>query len=174
MRSKRRLKSASGSTVAEMPGAIWLFIIGMLMPLIGFVTLSFRAIILYNGVRDAAYQAAIAESYTDAKKKAEEVLLADVSVKGVKVDPNEPRVWIIEKKTSDGTEFVQKGGVFPRKVLPEDHAYYFLILVNAQVDPLVNMGGNGFWKNIPGLTGPLQITDMSYQVYVENPTGLES
>jgi hypothetical protein len=168
-------KRNRGTVVAEMPGAIWLFLIGMLFPLLGLVTLSYRVMLLYNGVRNACYQAAVQESFTDAADKAKSVLQSDVAAfTGIKVAPTEPRTRIVVRNlaTSAETEFSTK--LAAGSVNPQTHNYFIRIYCDAQVEPLINMGTTGFWTGIPGLTGPIQLKNFVYQTFAENPPGLES
>jgi hypothetical protein len=158
-----------------MPGAIWVFLVGMLFPLIALIVLSFRAALLYNAVRDSCYQASIEQSYTEGVTKAREVLKKDAEAfRGIKIAATQPRVSIIRKRLSDGqeTEFTTQLGSGTVNTL--QNQYFIRTYVDAEIEPMLNLGATGFWSGIPGLTKPIVIDDMIYQVFAENPNGLES
>jgi hypothetical protein len=158
-----------------MPGAIWVFLVGMLFPLIAMIVLSFRAILLYNAVRDSCYQASIEQSYSEGVTKAQDVLKKDAEAfTGVKIAANQPRVSIITKRLSDGFESESKNKLGSGTVNTLNNQYFIRTYVNAEIEPMINLGTTGFWNNIPGLTKPIVVTDMIYQVFAENPNGLES
>lgn len=170
-----RHRRSKGNAIAEMPPAIWLFLVGMLFPLIAIVTLSYRVILLYNGVRDCCYQAALQSSFTDAQIKATAVLTKDVAAfTGITVNAGEPRLRIVTKNLGTGAETESTSPLASGSVNPQQNNYFMRTYVTATVQPLINLGTTGFWNGIPGLTGPIQLTDMVYQVYAENPNGLES
>ncbi len=165
----------SGSAMAEMPGAMFIFFIGLLMPLIGLVTLSYRGIVLYSASRHACYQASIEQSYTEAKAKAKQVLIKDTEqIKGVQLDADEPRVSIVVTTLADGAEQVFTAPLAPGSVNTVLNSYFIRTSLSANIDPLVTFPPGAFWSGIPGLTGPIRITNWTYQVFAENPNGLES
>jgi hypothetical protein len=170
-----RHRRSKGNAIAEMPPAIWLFLVGMLFPFIAMVTLTYRVILLYNGVRDCCYQAALQPSFSEAQLKATQVLTRDAGAfTGITVSPGEPRLRIVIKNLASGAESESPNALAPGSVNPQTNNYFLRTYVNAQVEPLINVGATGFWSGVPGLTGPIQLKDMVYQVYAENPTGLES
>lgn len=170
-----RLRRNNGTAVAEMPGAIWLFLVGMLFPLIALVTISYRVILLNNGVRDCGYQAALAQSYSEAKTKAASTLAKDASAfTGITIAGGDPRVRIVVRELATGNETEFSAPLPVGSVNVQNNNYFIRTYVDATVDPLINMGTTGFWANIPGLTGPIQLKNMVYNAFAENPDGLES
>lgn len=174
MHNSRRTRTR-GNVMAEMPGAIWLFIIGFLIPFIGFVTLGYRAIVFYNGVRDCCYQASIEQTYTEAVNKAKAVLTTDLAAfNGIQCDPNaDLSVRVVTKNITNGNES-ETGKLATNTVNTQANRYFIRVYVNAKLNPILNIGNTTFLSGIPGLTGPIDITRMMYQVYAENPNGLES
>jgi hypothetical protein len=169
-------KRNTGTAIAEMPGAIWLFLVGMLFPLIALVTISYRVVMLYNGVRDSCYQAALQQSFSDAQATAKTVLTTDVGAfNGISVDSStEPRVVIVTRVLATGKETESTSPLAAGSVNVQLNNYFIRTYVNAKVQPLINMGTTGFWINVPGLTGPIDLNNMVYQTFAENPNGLES
>jgi hypothetical protein len=168
-------KRNTGTAIAEMPGAIWLFLVGMLFPLIALVTLSYRVVLLYNGVRDSCYQAALQQSFGEAQTQARATLAKDIGAfTGVTVDALQPRVRIVTRTLATGKETESSTPLAAGTVNVQLNNYFIRTYVNAEIQPLINMGTTGFWANVPGLTGPIQLNDMVYQTFAENPNGLES
>lgn len=170
-----RLRRNNGTAVAEMPGAIWLFLVGMLFPLIALVTISYRVILLNNGVRDCCYQAALAQSFTEAQTKAASTLATDAAAfSGISIAGGDPRVRIVVRELATGKETEYSAPLPVGSIQTQNFNYFIRVYVDATVDPLINMGTTGFWTNIPGLTGPIQLKNMVYDSFAENPDGLES
>lgn len=155
--------------------ALYIFLIGMLFPLIGLITLSYRASVFYFAIRDSTYQAAKQQSFTEAKAKATQILTEDASkFTGIKVLSGFPETVIVVRPLSGSTQTESKTKLAANSVNTNNNVYFIRTYTKAELAPFVNMGygGSGF-INIPGLTQALPL-NFSYQVYAENPPGLES
>lgn len=167
-----RKRSKIGNAVAELPFAIWFFIICLCFPILGFITLGYRCTLIYFAVKDSCYQASKASDFGSAQTIAKTILQKDAAAwNGVKVPPNDPQVSIVVRKLSTGVETESGSAIPPNSINPSANMYLIRIRTVATIDPIVNMGTTGFWTGIPGLTGSFNIPFL-YQNYAENPNGL--
>jgi hypothetical protein len=166
----------SGSAMADFPAALWLLVLGLLLPILCLATMSFRAIFFYMAVRDCCYQAAKEESFSDANSKAAAVFTKDIDAwNGLKITAN-PNVVVVIRDTA-GSTTKEVAGPLKAPDAPVDtkaNVYMLKVYCDGDIQPLIPTGNySGFFCNIPGLTGPYPM-QMSYQVYTENPNGLGS
>ncbi len=66
MKKRSSSRRRNGTSMAELPMTLWVFIFFMMLPMIDLVTLSYRAILAYEGVREATGKASLADSFTSA------------------------------------------------------------------------------------------------------------
>ncbi len=166
-----RKRNKKGSAVSDLPLSLWILIIGLLFPLIGFLTVTLRVICIYYGAGDASYQAAKQQTYTEAQTRARAVFLKDAAIPGVTVPAGSPAVKVVRKNKDNGEEY-EFTGIVTEPINTGTFVYLLRVQTSAQVDPIINFGGSVFpWANIPGLSGPIDINFNSENV-AENPDGL--
>ena len=157
--------------MAETPLALWVFLFFLMFPLMGFVTLWYRATCVFFAIRDCTYQAAKEQSFTTAKTKAQEVLKRDSEVwTGIKIlGAAPPECWVVTVNPSSKKETEQNTNLAS---VTFGNIYMLRTRCQVELQPIINMGyGGSVFANIPGLTGPMPL-NFSYQVYVENAQGL--
>lgn len=174
MRRGRHRRSV-GTSLAELPVNLWVFIFVLLMPFIDFVTLGYRACLAYFCVRDATTQAAFQSTYSTAASQAQSTLTGD-SASWTGISFTTPTVSIIQVDSASGVASPPVVGPWSGTVPTVDasgNAYVYLIRVQTtgSLNPLISLAGTGPWGSVPGITAPLSL-NYFYQVMAENTTGL--
>lgn len=165
-------RSKAGNAIMELPFAIWFFLICLVFPILGFVTLGFRCTLIYFGVRDSCYQASKAANFASAQATAKTILQKEVATwPGVTVPANDPTVSVVVRPLGGGPETESNSAIPPAAINPSANMYLVRTRTVATIAPMINMGTTGFWTGIPGLTGPFNIPFV-YQNFAENPYGL--
>lgn len=178
-KTRIRRRSRNGSQMAEMPAALWLLVVGFLIPLIGLASYGYRAILFYFGVRDACYTAARARSYTNGYNAAilpttGRLYTIAQAWTGISVVSGSPHLFIIEHPLVPGPDVVKSDNA-PMPVNPgpdiQNNIYFLRLAAVGSIEPLLRTNWVLFGMTIPGLNAPYELK-MGYQVYVENPQGL--
>jgi len=168
MREKYHRKSRGG-TIAEMPAAMWLVFMGLLIPFIGLMTFGYRVSLAYFGVRDAALQAAKTTSYTNASAKALAVWGADNNA-WTGVTGTQLTTYAVIHPLSGAAETAQAS---PLTTVDTNLNLYFVrVTAISSVKPVVTNGYNWWGVSVPGFNAPISLSN-TYQVYFENPQGLK-
>jgi hypothetical protein len=158
-----------GTSIAELPVNLWVFIFFMVLPLIDFCTLGYRATLAYSGVRDATTKAALQASFTLAKSTAGSVLGANAaSWTGVGYGSTTVHVVQVDQagaETEGGPDAIWAAPIVSNDV------YLIRVKTQATCSPLLNLAATGAWNAVPGLTGPITLL-FTYQVSAEHPEGL--
>lgn len=159
----------NGTSLAELPVTLWVFIFFMMLPMIDFCTLGYRAVLAYSGVRDSATKAALEPSFTLSKGVANARLSANASAwTGIGYSATTVHVVQVDQA---GTE--TEGGpdaIWPAAIDSRD-VYLIRVKTSATCAPLLNLAATGTWNAVPGLTGPITLL-FTYQVAAEHPEGL--
>jgi hypothetical protein len=174
--SKSRLQS--GTTIAEMPAALWLLIL-MCFPLIIVATSSLRFGFFWNAAREAAMQAAKCQTFqTDSTVGISSVNTADAwankaagSFNGITIIPP-VNVYVMSTDVTSGV--TTKGTSRTALVNAADTAnniYDIQVEINGQIEPLTRVPFAGVMGPIPGITGPFPVVVRS-QYTAEVPQGL--
>lgn len=152
---------------------MWLFLVGMFLPFLGLVTYGYRAALLYYGVRDAAYFAAKAPTFSAANGPTSAQAIAQTTW------ARDTAAWsgvsgtlymqIIEKSLASGSETIYNSKL--AAIDTTNNVYFERAVANGTIDPLIK-GWTWVGMTIPGLNAPYQL-QMNYQVYVENTAGLK-
>lgn len=160
----------TGSTIPELPVNLWVFIFFLMLPFIDFVTLGYRAVFAYFGVRDACYQAALQQTFTSGMSTANSVLGQDSGAwHGVSYSPNNTQICVVQVD-QNGTETVGAANTPWSQIIVQSDVYLIRLNATANIDPIINMTGSPLPK-IQGLSAPLTF-QLQYQVTAENPAGL--
>lgn len=166
-RYKRNYK---GYSMAEMPAALWLLFVGFLIPLVVFVSLGYRATILYFASDSAARKAAKAPTYTDASSRVTTALSTNLA-NFAGISAAAPSISVLAKPLSGGAPVVTKGKLSAGSVDTSKNLYFVITTVDADLDPLVAVKPTWMSLSVPGLTGPYHL-QLNLESYSENPNGL--
>jgi len=166
-----------GTTIAEMPLAMWIIIMGICFPILilGIITMRFG--FFWNACREAAKQAAKCPTFEvdssqgkSAVNTADQVAtLAANSFNGISI-VYPVNVYVLQTDVSAGTSIKNAD----RKRLPsaadtDKNIYEVQVELNGLIAPLVPVGSLG---SIPGLTSPFPVT-VRAQYSCEVPQGLD-
>lgn len=159
----------NGTSLAEVPVNLWVFVFFLLMPFIDIVTLGYRATFAYFGVRDATHKASLQSNFTNAMATANSVLNSDAAA-WTGIGYSNTNVYVVQV---DATGVETQGSPNSPWPIPTNSADVYLVRVStsASAAPLMNMNGVASWANVPGLTGPVNLL-FTYQVAAENSQGL--
>ena len=168
MKSHRE-RRRNGTSLAEVPINLWVFVFFLLMPFIDLVTLGYRATFAYFGVRDATHKASLQPNFTQAMAQANAVLNSDASA-WTGISYSATNVYVVQV---DATGAEIQGGansLWPTPTVSAD-VYLIRVSTSASCAPLMNMNGVANWGSVPGITAPITLL-FTYQVAAENPQGL--
>jgi hypothetical protein len=160
----------NGTSIAELPVTLWVFIFFMMLPLIDMVTLSYRGILAYSGVRQATTNAALQTSFSLAATAANSELgsyASSFTGIGYSTPPN---VFVVQVDQSGNEKQGPANSPWPSPIVAAD-VYLIRVQTSATAAPLLNLGVTGNWNGVPGLTGPITL-QFTYQVTAEHPSGL--
>ncbi len=173
--TKRR--GVNGTTMAEMPVALWLIIL-MCFSLLVLATETLRFGFFWNACREAAQQAAkcqtfqndsstgpssVTEANTWAQKATSSfsgLTLTSVNVYIVQTNVNSR----VTTKNPPGQKLAAAADI-------TNNIYSIQVQLSGQVEPLTPVTFQGVFGNIPGLTGPFPVVVRS-QYSCEVPQGL--
>jgi hypothetical protein len=156
--------------MAEMPAAMWLLFVGFLIPLVIFVSLGYRATILYFASDSAARKAAKAPTFTDANTRVSSALTTNLA-NFTGISAAAPSLSVLAKPLSGGAPVITKGKLSAGSVDTSKNLYFVITTVDADLDPLVAVKPTWMSLSVPGLTGPYHL-QLSLESYSENPNGL--
>lgn len=157
-----------GYSLAEMPAGLILLFIGLFIPFVIMISITYRVSILWFATRDSCIKAAKAATFTDAQSRALSNFARNIA--GFPYISGTPTVEIMSKPVAGGPPVFSSTKLAVGSVNTSDNLYFIRETVNGTISPLVTMGSY-FGTQIPGLTGPLNVTTRC-EGYVENPNGL--
>jgi hypothetical protein len=176
-----RYRRRSGTSLAEVPVNLWVFVFILLLPFIDFVTLGYRATLAYFCVRDACHQAAYQPTFSTGLSTGNSRLSSDAAAwSGINFSNTHlqiVRLYALNNSETDGAlDSAWSGASVPltdgQTPVPNAYVYLLRLTTTAALDPIINLSAaNTTWGNVPGLTGPINL-NFSYQVTAENPNGL--
>jgi hypothetical protein len=162
-------RRSTGTSLAELPVNLWIFIFLLLIPFIDFVTMGCRGSLAYFGVRDATLQASLQNNFSTAMSTANAVLAKDAGA-WTGIGYSSTNVYAVQVDQSGVETQGPANAPWPAAIAAQD-VYLIRVATQASCDPLVNMAPSGSWGSVPGLTSPITIT-FTYQVAFESPQGL--
>jgi len=170
-------RKRSGYLIAEAGPALWLIFMVFSFPLALFGSLGLRYSLLMNTVYSAAAAASQCKSFKtntsssdlSASNLASQLVQQAISqYPGITVSQTNSYIVIYplggSTSTRQSTPLTQPADI-------STNAYNLEVVVQAQVSPLLNYPPNGFFGNIPGLTGPISTTAKA-DSFFENTQGL--
>lgn len=166
-----------GTTIAEMPLAMWIIIMGICFPILILGITAMRFGFFWNACREAAKQAAKCPTFqVDSSQGKSAINIADQvatmsanSFNGISII-YPVNVYILQTDVSAGTSSQNPS----RQKLPtaadtDKNIYEIQVELNGQIAPLVPVSALG---NIPGLSSPYPVT-VRAQYSCEVPQGLD-
>lgn len=176
--NKSNQRPGRGTTMAEMPAALWLLIL-MAFPLIIVATSALRFGFFWNACREAAMQAAKCQTFqTDSPLGISSVNTADSwsakaasGFSGITIVPP-VNVYIISTNVvSSVTTKNANRTALAAAADTDNNIYDIQVELNGQIEPLFRVPFAGIAGPIPGLTGPYPVVVRS-QYTSEVPQGL--
>lgn len=166
---ERQSRRESGSMLSEMPAAMYIVFVGLLIPLIGLITLSYRYTMLYFAARDACYQAAKSATFTLAQTNAATRWGTDIAAWTGTTGTE--TLYIVIQPIGGGAETTSTTKL-PASPAPnaQNFVYFIRLVGTCDIQPLFK-GASWEGLSIPGLTAVVPVT-LKYQTYCENPSGL--
>jgi hypothetical protein len=156
-----------GTSLAELPVNLWVFVFFLMFPFIDFVTLSYRATFAYFGVHDATYKAALQTTFTNAMATADSTLGTDAAAwRGISY--SNTQVFVVQVD-QNGLETVGPANSPWAAAINQNDVYLIRIATVAQEYPLID--GNFTVVKIAGVNAPIS-TGFTVQVAAEHPQGL--
>lgn len=171
MNPRRKTKSGvRGYSIAELPAALILLIVGIMLPMIILASISYRASFLWFATRDACIRAAKAPTYTQGAANANTRFAADIGAFSEISGTLTLRV-LRKRVDNNSAPTVLTGPINSNQLNTNNSIYFIRTVCNGTVAPLVKQAGNYFGLIIPGLTTDMDVR-FFYEAYVENPNGL--
>jgi hypothetical protein len=159
-----------GTLLAEYPAALWLFFIGLAIPLMCIACVLYRSLFFYFAVRDSCYMGAKAPTFSLAQSTAWTTFAKEVAAwNGITYSAN-PQILVEIKPLAGGLPQIVSGPILQSQLNTTTNLYFIREIATGSINPIF-MGGSYLGMNIPGLSSPYPLT-MTVDVYVENPTGL--
>lgn len=173
VQSRREIvgRSETGSDIAELPVAIFVFLLVALFPLLDLGTLWMGSSSLHLAARHAAVEAGRQPTYSKAVTKAR-AMAAVAATGGVHIDKTDVTAWQVPYDPTGTPTRVTGAGTPTCDFNRITNGCQLEVTVTGTVAPLVTLSGlSGILGNVPGLTGPLTVVASSMSTY-ENTDGL--
>ncbi|MBX9567450.1 MAG: hypothetical protein K2X77_01080 [Candidatus Obscuribacterales bacterium] len=175
----RLSRKASGSSIAEIPVALFVLLIVLLFPLLDLGTIALRSATIFEAARNAAHHAGRAKSFLQdggegelsAKSAAVKwtALTCHSSLRGTSIESSDVQATIIGTPFDTKKTPVRSASPLPG-VEPETYLYQIEVSVTGSVEPLVLLNKD-LLGQIPGVTAPLKIS-ATFREFCEHPYGL--
>lgn len=182
-----------GTTIAELPIGLWIIFVGIGLPLVVLVALTFRFALFWEAAREAAQSACGCQTFfsnpifpanTQSAINAATAAANTVASTFNGFSLSSTNLYILTTNAGSTTDIVNTFGPYsvgstsPGFVIDPDHnVYQVRVVVSGQIQPLLTVpagilcfnSGNGI--SIPGLTAPIAVSASQERVF-ENPSGL--
>ena len=177
----RRISSrnALASSIAELPVAIFIMFLILLMPLIDLATIAFRTSFIHSACHNAVHSAARAKTFKENGDKGElssiniakrdALATKENGLAGVDFADKDITITIIGTPTKTTKSPIRTDSPLT-SVEQKDYLYQIEVQVSGTVEPLVTLSSDFFGK-VPGLTVPFPVT-ATYRQFSEHPAGL--
>lgn len=161
-------RKSSGQSIAELPVAIFFFILVLLLPMADLATFALRATNVFAAARNAAHLAGRSNSFRDAVANARARVLQSngMSLAGVEIKDSDVHVYIVGSPLKAGKDPIRQEKAL-LEADPKSYLYQMEVVVSAKVQPLFTLSPELFGK-IPGLTDAFTI-QTSNREYCERP-----
>lgn len=169
-------KRNRGSSIIELPFALWIVLLGLVMPLIILATIGMRYTFLLNAAKEAVHAAAQAKSFqqdyppdlcaqTVAQKTAK---MCCQGFSGVTLNTVTTSIVITPVSGTPSTQTTKLAA----PASEDGNVYQIQVQLDGAISPLVSLPGGVFGLSVPGLTQPYPITTFAKEMS-ENPQGLD-
>lgn len=174
-----RGRRADASSIAELPVAILILFLVLLLPLIDLATIAFRTSFIHSACHNAVHSAARARTFLQNGDKGElsavniakrdALATKENGLAGVNFTDRDITVVIVGNPTKVGKPPLRTDSPL-KAVETKDYIYQIEVQVSGTVEPLITLTPTLF-GNVPGLTIPFPIT-ATYRQFSEHPAGL--
>lgn len=174
-----RGRKAHASSIAELPVAILILFLVLLLPLIDLATIAFRTSFIHSACHNAVHSAARARTFLQNGDKGElsavniakrdAVATKENGLAGVNFTDRDITVVIVGNPTKVGKPPLRTDSPL-KAVETKDYIYQIEVQISGTVEPLITLTPTLF-GNVPGLTIPFPIT-ATYRQFSEHPAGL--
>ncbi|MBY0546268.1 MAG: hypothetical protein K2W95_03200 [Candidatus Obscuribacterales bacterium] len=172
-------RPASGSSLSEIPVVLFVFLIGLLFPMIDLAVIAYRTSYLHSAAHNAAHSAARAQTFMANGSKGE---LSAINIAkrdalatksngagGVNFTDQDVKVTIIGTPIKAGKPEIRSTAPLT-DISTKDYMFQIEVTVDGRVEPLVVLSESFFGK-VQGLTVPIQLQS-TYKEFCEHPSGL--
>jgi hypothetical protein len=175
-KAKLNSRNELGSQLSEFPVAVAFLVLFVMFGLVDLSTLLIGVNNIHNAARNAALNAAKARNFADAQTKAQDTVnkvAGGVQIQSVTVSAYE--VPISANHTDSSGNALQTTQILPAGTPPiidtSNFQYQIQVIVKGSVSPLAQLSFLSGLANVPGLTGPVEVT-AKYSSLCEDPAGL--
>lgn len=174
-----RIRSRSGSSIAELPVAIIVLLFVLLFPLADLCTIGLRSATVFAAARNAAHHAGRAKSFLADSEEGElsakntaikwAVETRNSCIAGTAIAPDDVKLEIVGTPL-DGKQSPMRSSAPLKETQQDTYVYQIEVQVTGSVEPLITMNKKLFGP-IPGLTEPVIVT-AACREFCEHPDGL--
>ncbi len=176
----KKNRRQNGSSIAELPVAIFGLFFIILFPLLDLGTIALRSATVYEAARNAAHHAGRAKTFLsngedgELSSKSSAVAWALATAKnalaGTEIKKEDVKLSIIGTPFDDKKYTTVTSTAPLNETQPENYVYQIEVQVTGKVEPLVKLN-NELMGDIPGLTSPLKVS-ATFREFCEHPAGL--
>lgn len=171
-------RKARGTSIAEMPIVLFIFVLGLLLPLIDLSCIALRSSFVHTAARMSLQSAARAKSFASASADGEASALQIAANIAETVQANGLSGFTLEKTELAIIGVPIKAGAQPiyvlnaplDKVQKSDYVYQLEVRVAGKIAPLLKLNSEIF-GDVPGLTTDFPVS-AKYKQFAEHPNGL--
>lgn len=173
------VRNEHAGSIAELPVAIFILFMILLLPLIDLSVIAFRTSFIHSACQNAVHAAARAKTFKENSSTGE---LSSVNIAkrdalatksnglaGVNFSDSDIKVFIVGTPTKQNKPPVRTEQPVA-EVYQKDYLYQVEVSVSGTVDPLITLSDNLFGQ-VPGLTMPFPV-QATYRQFSEHPSGL--
>lgn len=173
---KQRIRA---NTIAEMPVALTVFLLFLLLPLIDLAVLAFRTSFIHSAANNAAHSAGRAKTFKENSDtgelsalniaKRDAIATKNAGTAGVNFSDSDVQLFILGSPIKPNKAPIRQSNPLD-EVSTKDYLYQIEVSVSGTVDPLVTLS-DAFFGKVPGLSAPFPV-QATYRQFVEHPAGL--
>lgn len=179
MRTRNQRANQKAQSIAELPSAISVFVLLLVMPMVDLSTIALRSTYIHSAARNGASYGARAKTFLvngdkgelSVVNKAKQIAIAtkQSGFHGVKFDTTDVKVAIVGAPLKAKLPPVRQSTPV-KEPSPDDYLYQVEVTVNGKVEPLVKLSKDLF-GSVPGLTEDFPVV-ATYSAFCEEPRGL--
>lgn len=172
-------RSKNGSSICEMPVVLFVFILGLLLPLADLGFIAFRTSFIHEAAQNALHSAVRAKTFQQNSSDGElsainvgrrdAISVRDSGITGVNFQDTDVELSILGTPVRAGKQPIHSQGPLST-VESKNYLYQVEVTVTGRVEPLITLSSSLFGE-VPGLTSALPV-QATYKQFVEHPEGL--